>query len=144
MYQGEGYGWGAYVPVDKRRPASATTPAEAIAAYLDVPVESLPVPVRELGNRLEQELSAAPRYQCDCCGFKTLLNPGCYEICDVCGWEDDRADNGRRLNGPDAPSGPNRVTLTQARANFRAFGAAKERSRHLVRDPRPEEYPPQE
>lgn len=50
MYQEEGFGWGAYVPIEKRRPASATTTAQAIAAYLDVPVESLPVPVRELGN----------------------------------------------------------------------------------------------
>jgi hypothetical protein len=143
MYQGERFGWGAYVPAEKRRPASATTPAQAIAAYLDAPVESLPVPIRRLGERLQQELSAAPRYECDCCGFRTLLNPGHYEICAVCRWEDDRADRVRAREGPDAPSGPNHITLTKARANFRAFGAAKERSRHLARDPRPEERPAQ-
>jgi hypothetical protein len=71
----------------------------------------------------------------------TLLNTGCYDICAVCGWEDDRADAGRRRHGPEAPSGPNGVSLSQARANFASFGAAKERSRSRVRSPRPDEYP---
>ena len=144
MYQGERYGWGAYIPKETRRPASADTPALAASAYLDVPVESLPLAVRELGDQMEQELSAAPRYVCDCCGFQTLLNTGQYEICAVCRWEDDRADNARIREGPEAPSGPNHITLTEARENFQKFGAAKERSRHLAREPRPEEHQAQE
>lgn len=141
VYQGETFGWGAYVPGETRRPASAASPAQAIATYLDVPLTALPSAGRELSERLERELSEAPRYVCDCCGFKTLLNPGYYEICDVCGWEDDRDDSNRRRGGPHAPSGPNRISLTQARANYRQFGAAKERSRPFVRDPRPDEHP---
>jgi hypothetical protein len=129
MYQGERSRWGAYIPAETGRPASAPTPAQAIAAYLDAPVESLPLPIRELSERLEKELDAAPRYQCDCCGFKTLLNPGHYEICAVCRWEDDRVDTARARERPGAPSGPNHISLTEARANFEAFGASKEQSR---------------
>jgi hypothetical protein len=51
-------------------------------------VESLPVSVRELGDRMEQELSVEPRYVRDCCGLETRLNPGHYEISAVCGWEE--------------------------------------------------------
>ncbi len=139
MYQGERYGWGAYVPGETARPTSEPTPAQAIAPYLDAPVESLPLPIREFCERLEEEFHAAPRYECECCGFKTLLNPGHYDICDVCWWEDDRPTTARR--GPDAPSGPNRISLRDARANFRASGASKDRFRHLARAPRPEEFP---
>jgi hypothetical protein len=141
MYQGEGHGWGAYVPGEGRRPASAASPAEAIAGYLELSGEQMPAWVKRLSQDLQRELSEAPRYACDCCGYLTLLNPGHYEICDVCGWEDDRSDNNRRNGGPDAPSGPNDISLTQGRANFARFRASKERSKQHVRDPRPEEHP---
>jgi hypothetical protein len=88
-----------------------------------------------------RELAECPRHACDCCGYLTLLNPGHYEGCAVCDWEDDRADNNRRHGGPDAPSGPNGISLTQARENFAAFGAALERRSMFVRDPRPDERP---
>ncbi len=31
------------------------------------------------------------QYTCPCCGYKTLYEepPGTYEICRMCGWEDD-------------------------------------------------------
>ena len=139
-YESEGFGWSAYVPGEARRQALAASPGQAIAAYLDLPLAELPPAARELSERFESELSEAARHVCDCCGLKTLLNPGYYKICPVCGWEDDRVD--RRRRGPDAPSGPNRISLTQGRANFRRFGAAKEESRRWVRDPRPGEQPP--
>jgi Cysteine-rich CPCC len=138
-YQGESVGWGAYVAGERRRPASAGTPVEAIAAYLDAQLEEVPLALREFSEQLEHELHEAPRYVCDCCGYRTLLNPGYYEICAVCGWEDDRCDKGRTRGGPDAPSGPNRISLAHARANFRRLGAAKEGSRQQLRDPRPDE-----
>ena len=32
-------------------------------------------------------------YTCPCCGHGTLDERGAYEICDVCGWEDDGQDD---------------------------------------------------
>ena len=96
--------------------------------------------VHEFSERLERGLREAPRYVCDCCGHRTLLGEGYYEICDVCGWEDDREDKARIRDGADAPSGPNRISLTQARANYARFGASLERRKENTREPRPEEY----
>jgi hypothetical protein len=141
QYQGEGYGWGAYVPGAPGGPGIHPSPAAAMAAYLDVPPDELPAELAELSERMLRELAEAPRYICDCCGYRTLLATGHYEICDVCRWEDDRADNNRRLGGPDAVSGPNHISLTQARANFASFGACDEASRGSARGPRPEEIP---
>src|SRR5690349_9188568 len=103
--------------------------------------DHLPRWAKEVSEHLTRELSECPRHACDCCGFLTLLNPGHNESCDVCGWEDDRADKTRREQGPDAKSGPNHITLTQARANFAAFGTSDARMSMFVRDPRPEEHP---
>ena len=138
-YEGEGFGWCAYIPGDTVRPTLGATPAAAIAGYLGFPEENAPASVHEFSERFVQDLQDAQRHACDCCGYRTLLNAGYNEICPVCGWEDDRCDNNRRHGGPDAPSGPNGVSLTQARANYAAFGAAKERSRSRVREPRPHE-----
>ena len=61
-----------------------------------------------------------PKYPCQCCDFVTLLDRGDELLCPVCYWEDD----GRDVDALDAPSAPNYgVTLRQARANFKAFGA---------------------
>jgi hypothetical protein len=138
-YGGEEHGWSAYVAGESRPPASATSPAEAIGGYLGLSPEQAPGWARQLSEGLERELSEASRYVCDCCGYRTLLNPGYYEICDVCGWEDDRNDTSRRRQGPDALSGPNHISLSQARANFARSGAAMEGSRRNARAPRPEE-----
>src|SRR5689334_5551434 len=55
------------------------------------------------------------RYEpCPCCGACTLDSRGDYDICPVCWWEDDGKDNA----GADGASGPNHLTLTQARVNF--------------------------
>jgi cysteine-rich CPCC protein len=138
-YEGEDFGWSAYIPGDTKRPTLAATPAAAIVAHLDFAAGEVPGWVYAFSERFVQELRDAPRHVCDCCGYRTLLNAGYNEICRVCGWEDDRADTGRIRGGPDAPSGPNRISLTQARANFAEFGAAKERSRPHVRRPRPDD-----
>jgi Cysteine-rich CPCC len=48
---------------------------------------------------------------CPCCGSKVLTAEGEYEICSVCGWEDDpvqRAD-------PDYAGGANKTSLNEAR-----------------------------
>jgi hypothetical protein len=137
QFQGARHGWGAYIPGGTDRPVSADTPAEAIAGYLGYS----PAWADQVSESLLRDLAEAPRYACDCCGFRTLLNPGYYDICPVCFWEDDRCDTGRWRDGPDAPSGPNRISLTEARANFTRSGACDERARPHVRAPRPHEYP---
>jgi Cysteine-rich CPCC len=116
-YAGERFGWSAYIPGDTKRPTLAETPAAAMVGYLGCSSEDTPLWVDEFSERFMQDLRAAALHICDCCGYRTLLNAGYYEICPVCGWEDDRCDNNRRHGGPDAPSGPNRVSLTQAQSS---------------------------
>jgi hypothetical protein len=56
---------------------------------------------------------------CPCCGQSTPSEPGAYDICEECGWEDDpvqRAD-------PTLP-GANRTTLLHARAMYGDWGVA--------------------
>ncbi|WP_423835832.1 CPCC family cysteine-rich protein [Streptomyces endophytica] len=81
---------------------------------------------------------ASGKLPCPCCGFLTLEQRGFYEICPVCGWEDDGQDD---HNADEYIGGPNRVSLTEARRNYASFGAAEERDRQRVRPPRPEEFP---
>ena len=88
QYEGEKFGWGAYLDYS---PSGEPTPAKAIARALGSGVDDLPQWIRDLSDRLLRELRAAPRYVCPCCGYRTLLNPGRYEICNVCRWEDDPA-----------------------------------------------------
>ncbi|WP_392670178.1 CPCC family cysteine-rich protein [Streptomyces sp. LN785] len=57
----------------------------------------------------------------------------------ACFWEDDGQDE---HDADEVKGGPNRgLSLSQARANFRATGASEGRRTHLVRDPLPEEHP---
>jgi hypothetical protein len=64
---------------------------------------------RALPNR--QKLFGFSRYPCPCCGLPTIDEPGIYDICAVCWWEDDGRDG-------DSPFSPNRVPMSEARANF--------------------------
>src|SRR5262249_11419209 len=62
----------------------------------------------------------APRYQCPCCDYFSLGSDGEYEICCICCWEDD----GTTLARLDSYSPPNRMTLREARHNFKQWGAS--------------------
>jgi hypothetical protein len=81
------------------------------------------------------------RYPCMCCGFLTLPepSPGSFEICHVCYWQDDK------VGFLDAGSahGPNAVSLTEARRNFRSLRASEPRFVDKVRPPLSEEMPPE-
>jgi Cysteine-rich CPCC len=79
------------------------------------------------------------RYPCPCCGYLTLPEPptGTYEICPVCFWEDDNI----QFDDPDYEGGANKVSLRQARENFREFGVSELRFKSNVRQPRPDEMP---
>lgn len=53
------------------------------------------------------------KYECPCCGRLTLSEkpPGTYDICDICGWEDDEV----QYNNPDYEGGANILSLNQAK-----------------------------
>jgi hypothetical protein len=96
-----------------------------------------PVPPR-IGQPAPEPVDGELRYACPCCGYRTLTEPTpSDEICHVCFWQDDLVDN---LDTD--VTGPNRVTLSQARANFRRFGAHEQRWVSHVRPPRAQEGPP--
>ncbi|MBV9571711.1 MAG: hypothetical protein JO056_10770 [Alphaproteobacteria bacterium] len=50
------------------------------------------------------------------CRHRPLSERGAYEICKVCGWEDDPAQS---ADHPDLAGGANRESLNAARANWR-------------------------
>jgi hypothetical protein len=75
--------------------------------------------------------------RCPCCGFRTLDERGMYDICPICFWEDDGQDD---RDADKVRGGPNRsLSLTDARRNFREFGACDRRSLQFVRKPTPDE-----
>ena len=54
-------------------------------------------------------------YPCPCCGFLMFGGPpGTYEICQVCGWEDDPV----QLRFPAMGGGANKLSLAQSQARI--------------------------
>jgi anaerobic ribonucleoside-triphosphate reductase len=51
---------------------------------------------------------------CPCCGSKTVTILGQYEICEVCGWEDDPVQS----TDPDYAGGANNLSLNQAKKEW--------------------------
>jgi hypothetical protein len=78
-------------------------------------------------------------FACPCCGCFTLPEepPGTFYICPVCYWEDDSL----QFDNPRMEGGANRMSLIEARQNYREFGAKSADRIHLVRPPQPEEVP---
>ncbi|GGY85669.1 hypothetical protein GCM10011613_33190 [Cellvibrio zantedeschiae] len=56
------------------------------------------------------------KHTCPCCGYKTLDEPakGTYDICELCGWEDDLVQN----EDPDYEGGANGICLREAQHEF--------------------------
>ncbi|MEH6449970.1 MAG: CPCC family cysteine-rich protein [Oleispira sp.] len=56
------------------------------------------------------------KFACPCCGYKTLDEPatGTYDICELCGWEDDPVQSG----DPDYEGGANGICLREAQYEF--------------------------
>lgn len=77
-------------------------------------------------------------YACPCCRFLTLPYRGQYDICPVCFWEDEGVLNDAN---PDDTSGPNHISLNEARKNFKEYGACDKNAVLNVRAPRPDERP---
>lgn len=118
---------------DARSPRVAPRPPPEMLRHINTLLADARAELdRRLGGR-------AGLVSCPCCGFVTLLRRGWFEICPVCFWEDDGQDE----DDADAVrGGPNRdLSLTQARANFREFGAYSMEALRHVRRPAPEEHP---
>jgi len=60
-------------------------------------------------------MNPPPLYPCPCCGVRTVSERGAYEICEVCGWED---DPGQRRN-PFFRGGANEESLHDARRRWK-------------------------
>lgn len=81
------------------------------------------------------------KYACPCCRHFTLDGRANYDICPVCYWEDDGQDD------HDADEhhyfSPNHgFSLTEARQNYRDFGASERLMLRHVRLPHADEIPP--
>lgn len=59
-------------------------------------------------------MTAHRKHACPVCRHHTLSERGAYEICSVCGWEDDPA----QAADPDFAGGANRQSLNAARKNW--------------------------
>lgn len=87
--------------------------------------------LRALGHDATVTGSAERRERCPCCRYYSLPQRGEYDICPVCFWEDDGSED------PERRSGPNRMTLREARENFARLGAVSESARaHVLSDGR--------
>lgn len=77
------------------------------------------------------------KYKCPCCGYYTFDNKpdGSYDICKVCFWEDDPI----QLEDPTYEGGANKVSLIQAKENYKEFGACEREMIPRVRKPYPDE-----
>jgi hypothetical protein len=94
-----------------------------------------------VGLQFSPSVSAAPaslKFRCPCCGARTLDRPASMELCPVCWWEDDGQDGDpgsaevrSTVNGD--------LSLSQARSNHLACGAALPRFIRWVRPALPEE-----
>ena len=77
------------------------------------------------------------KYKCPCCGCYTYNSEpnGSCDICPVCFWEDDPF----QLEDPDLEGMANKVSLNQARENYKKFGACEEDLIKFVRPPKKNE-----
>ncbi len=73
------------------------------------------------------------KYKCPCCGYYTFHNKpdGNYDICPVCFWEDDLTQS----EDLTCEGGANKVSLLQARKNYKEFGACEREIIPHVRKP---------
>jgi len=78
-------------------------------------------------------------YVCPCCEFLTLSEKerGSFEICDVCGWEDDNV----QYEDSSYSGGANKVCLNEAKKNFKLIFAIDLNALSFTRKPQKVEIP---
>jgi hypothetical protein len=82
----------------------------------------------KLGQHVKVTGNVEPLSPCVCCGYRTLSRIG-WDVCPVCFWEEDGVYELDRI------SGPNHMSLREARANFSILGAVSEAHvRHVLQD----------
>ena len=54
------------------------------------------------------------KHKCPVCGKYEFEEYNCFEICEICGWEDD----GIQEKNPDYEGGANRMSLNQAKKAY--------------------------
>ena len=74
-------------------------------------------------SKLRRTMDADELFDCPCCQNATLTEPppGTFEICEICGWEDDHV----QYQDPSFAGGANRMSLEVARAQYKSGGASK-------------------
>jgi hypothetical protein len=88
-------------------------------------------------RNIREPAEKQPTYRCPCCSYLTLYGRAGDEICPVCFWEDDGQDS---YDADEVRGGANgSLSLTQARQNFRDFGASEHKHLQYVRKPMPQE-----
>jgi hypothetical protein len=63
---------------------------------------------------MSTESDAKETSPCPCCGSRTISELGTYEICKVCGWEDDPVQSA----DPEYAGGANNESLSEARSTW--------------------------
>ena len=88
-------------------------PGDTPARYYEVGgMYLLAVAIDELGP-------SGRLYPCPCCGYLTWSKPGSYDICPICGWEDDLS----QLRFAAMAGGANRVSLIEGQRNYIETGS---------------------
>ena len=67
---------------------------------------------------------------CPCCGYKTLTEERAWEICHLCGWEDDEI----QFDIPDFRGGANPESLIEAQKHFLKHHANDEEKKYYEKD----------
>jgi hypothetical protein len=77
--------------------------------------------------------------QCHCCNNYTVNSDDevIVDLCPVCFWQYDAVAHDK----PDTMKGANRITLNEARKNFRKYGVCKPEFKRMVREPLFKELP---
>ncbi len=63
-----------------------------------------------------------PNKQCSCCGQYTLEKDSIFEICKVCGWQDDGLQN----DNPDYKGGANKMSLNEAKEAYKKVKSSED------------------
>lgn len=90
---------------------------------------------RSVGLLMVESNKPDAEYPCPCCGFLVFQDePGSYDICPICFWEDDLS----QLRFPKT-TGANHVSLIEGQANYARAGVCELRFKDRVRAPDPAE-----